>query len=56
MYSAGDVKFYEKSYFLGNGQYQQDGLEVWNQPGGAILSIGTIEVKLKTSTATGSFM
>lgn len=44
MYSAGDVKFYERAYFLENGQYEQDGLEVWNQPGGAILSIGTMEV------------
>ena len=46
VYSEGDVKFYEQANFLGNGQYEADasGYEPSNEPGGAILNAGTMEV------------
>lgn len=46
IYSAGDVKFYERAYFLGNGQYEADasGYEPSNEPGGAVFNSGTMEV------------
>lgn len=43
MFSSGDVVFHERTYFIGNGQFEQDGLEAINQPGGAIVNIGTME-------------
>ena len=40
------MKFYGEAQFLGNGQYEADasGYEPSNEPGGAILNAGTMEV------------
>lgn len=45
IYSAGDVKFYGKAYFLGNGFYEPDGAYSFAGPGGAVVNIGYMEVR-----------
>lgn len=46
MYNAGNATFHKRAYFLGNGLYEQDGLEAINKPGGAVLNIGTLEARV----------
>lgn len=47
IYSEGDVTFHKEALFQGNGQYEAyaQGESPSNQPGGAILTAGTMEVR-----------